>query len=125
MEGICRFANDKEYGPCEGPIMQLNDNAGRTIDCERHARLITAWVEVTRGQKVTYPLHKFWASLDADAMREFEKKMATVSPDSYIPYVPRLTQRALDEGYAPAPQASYQPEFLSTAKAKSKPALRK
>jgi hypothetical protein len=96
MEGICRFADDKEYGPCEGPVMQLNDNPGTTFDCERHARLITAWIEVTRGQKVGRPLHKFWDSLDADAMQELEQKMKTVSLDSYIPYVPRLTQRRAD-----------------------------
>ena len=96
MEGICRFADDKEYGPCEGSIMQLNDNAGRTIDCERHARLITAWIEVTRGQTVGRPLHKFWDNLDADTMQEFEKKMVAVSLDSYIPYVPRLTPHAAD-----------------------------
>jgi hypothetical protein len=98
MNGVCKFA-DGDYGPCQGPMLQLNDNPGDTHYCEHHARFVTAWV---KSKKEPGPIWKFLDSLDAAGWEAFRAKMETVSLDDFIPYVPRKTGREREMEYRQA-----------------------
>jgi hypothetical protein len=94
MNAVCKLADDTNlfgelFGPCEGPMLRLNDSSKRnvTIYCERHARMVEAWVEQTRGRN-SGPIFQFLGSLDAEGREKFEAKMKIVILDSFIPYVP-------------------------------------
>jgi len=124
MNDLCKLSGG-EFGPCQGSMLRLDDNAKMypTVYCEYHARMVTAWIAETPREPG--PIHKFLDKLSAEGWQKFRATMESVTLDSFIPFVPHLTQRALDVGYAPAQEVAFQPDLLSTAPAKSKPARRK
>lgn len=94
---MCKLADDI-YGPCEGPMLRLNDNAriNVTVYCERHARMVTAWVQ-TAGWRDVRPIFQWLRGLNADGKKKLEETMQAVVLDSFIPYVPEPKPLAYEQ----------------------------
>ena len=111
---MCKLADDI-YGPCDGPMLRLNDSSKRnvTVYCERHARMVTAWVQ-TAGWRDVRPIFQWLKSLDADGLKKLDETMQTVILDSFIPYVPE-----------PIPQTYQQSELMEVAQRGYQKAMKK
>jgi len=117
---ICRL--EEFSGACSGEMLTLQDNSMNTHYCERHARMVTAWIQ---SPHEAGPIWLFTEKLSTDGWKDFEVKMASVELDTFAPYVPRPTKRALDAANAARQQALFPAKTLRPAKLRGIPSPRK
>ncbi len=59
-------------GPCGGPLLRMMNSGHKVFRCERHARMIRAWVETPHPAGQTFM--EFMATLTMETGPEFEER---------------------------------------------------